>query len=414
MKTSHKILIPLFSVLLIASLVLVYFVSNGTIRKKYISQSEMNNVDFAATDFTELGSVSESSEYPIMPTDFDGVFYSLAADGKVSFFEYSGGKFAPYSKKVSTLDVKPELTYNKIPIKIYYITDGEKTLGYGLFTTKNSDAKVKAYSYVFAKLVSAPSIYKVKGNMLLVSTNPDDAYNTEKIYTDIFSVNDKGACENILGQRDRSADKTGRLTERWGIVTDSFFKTANKKASLISGRLYDSDTEIYDIFNLNKSTNAPETKGLYTTFLREDSDSGLVYLKKTSDGFKSVKFIAEEKTIASFTGDLKKDFVINGNWIYSNKEETFTNLLTGKSFKAKNLGAISMFAANADGTKFAAVASYNNQAFFAVGSDGSVKSYSGTSIFNKDINNICFADRSTVLTTAVKADNSCINYLTKI
>lgn len=414
MKTSHKILIPIFSVILVLSLVLAYFVSNGTIRKKYISDSDRSSVDFSAADFSGLESAETDSAFPIMPTDFDGIFYSLAADGKVSFFEYSGGNFASYSGKVETIDVKPELTYNKIPITVYYITRDDSVLGYGLFTTKNSDADVKAYSYVFAKMITAPSVYKVKGNMLLVSTDPDDAYNTEKIYTDIFSVNDKGDCENILGQRDRTADKTGRLTERWGIVTDSFMKTANKKASLISGRLYDSDTEIFDIFNLNKSMNAPETKGLYTTFLREDSDSGLVYLKKTDDGFKSVKFIAEEKDIALFAGDLKNDYVINGNWIYSKNEETFTNLLTGDSFKAKNLGSIDMFAVNADGTKFAALASYNNQAFFSVTSEGDVKAYSGTSIFNNNVKNICFADADTVLTTAVREDSSCVNYLTKI
>ena len=414
MKTSHKILIPLFSVLLILSLVLVYFISNGTIRKKYISDSERSNIDYSATDFSELNPLSTETDAPLMPTDFDGIFYSLSADGKVSFYEAGADGFIPYSEEVKTLDVAPELTYNKIPIKIYYITENGTDLGYGLFTTKNSDADIKAYSYVFAKMITAPTIYKVKGHMLMVNTNPDDAFALDKKYTDIFSVNDNGACENILGQRDRSADKTGRLTERWGILTDGSVRTADKKASLISGRLYDSDTETYDIFNLNKSMNAPETKGMYTAFLREDSDSGLVYLKKTGDGFKSVKFIAEEKDIALFTGDLKQDYVISGNWIYSQKDETFTNLLTGDSFKAKNLGHIDAFAVNSDATKFAATASYNNQAFFVIDTEGNVKSYSGTSIFNKDVNNICFAGKDSVVTTSVTADGKCVNYLIKL
>lgn len=415
MKTSHKVLIPLLSVLLILSLVLAYFVANGTLRKKYITENERSSVDFTATDFSELGSADFDSAYPVMATDIDGIFYTFSPDGKVSFFEYSGGKLAPYSKKVGTLSVQPELTYNKIPIKIYYITEGEKQVGYGLFTTANSKADVKAYSYVLAKMITPPSIYKIKGNMLLVSTNPDEAYCGDRAYSDIFSVSmQNGKCTNLLSQRDRSADKTGRLTERWGILTDSFLKTAGKKASLISGRLYDSDTEIFDIFNMNKSLDYPETKGLYTTFLRETSDSGLIYLKKTADGFKSVKFIVEEKEIASFTGDLKKDFVISGNWIYSNTDETFTNLITGDSFTAKNLGSIDMFAVNSDSSKFAAVASYNNQAFFAINRDGSYSAYSGKSIFDKSVNNICFADKDTVITTAVKDDNTCVNHITKI
>ena len=126
MKTSHKILIPLFSVLLILSLVLVYFISNGTIRKKYISDSERSSIDFAATDFSELNPLSTETDAPLMPTDFDGIFYSLSADGKVSFFEAGADGFVPYSEEVKTLNVAPELTYNKIPITIYYITKNEK------------------------------------------------------------------------------------------------------------------------------------------------------------------------------------------------------------------------------------------------------------------------------------------------
>ena len=111
---------------------------------------------------------------------------------------------------------------------------------------------------------------------------------------------------------------------------------------------------------------------------------------------------------------MKQDYVISGNWIYSQKDETFTNLLTGDSFKAKKLGHIDAFAVNSDATKFAATASYNNQAFFVIDTEGNVNSYSGTSIFNKDVNNICFADKDSVVTTSVTADGKCVNYLIKL
>lgn len=411
MKKIHKILIPIFSVLLVLSIVALVFIKTGLINN-FIPFSK--NGEFNGTDFTQLNSVTKTTNRPVMKSDIENIYYTVEADGAVKYFEYSSGSLNDYKGEVKTIELSPECSYVRIPLTIYYVEVGGKTVGYGLFSSDNSDGKVKYYSYVFAKLIDAPTVYGLKGKMLLLNTNPDEAFTLNKTYTEMFDVDmDKQTCSTFTSQRDRNAEKSGRLAERWNIITDSQIKSASKKATIVSGRLYDEKTEIFDIFDLNDSENKPDVSGMYTTFLREDKDSGYVYLKKTANGFKSVKFITDEKVITEFIGNIKTDFVFSGNWVYSNNESKFTNLLTGEEIVVEKLGKINFFTVNADETKIAAVANYTNQGFYIIEKDGSSKGYSGTDIFNTSINNICFVDNETVLTTTVNEKGACINYLTK-
>ncbi len=415
MKTSHKILIPVFSVLLAASIALVVFTMNGTLKRKAAPSGEVENGIYTSTDFAQLNSAAVQSQYPCMKSDIDSVFYSAGADGIIKFYEFDGKSFSDYNGIVKTIEVAPELTYEKIPITISYIEKDGKTLGYGIFTNKNNP-EVTLYPYVFAKLTDAPSVYGLKGKMLLLNINPDEAYSYNKTYSEVFNVDmSTGGLGRVFSQRDRQSDKTGKLTERWHILTDGFLNSAQKKAACISGRLYNSDTAVYDVFNLNKSMSKPEAEKIYGTFLRENAkDGGYIYLKKTSTGFKSVKFIAQEKEIARFDGDINKDFVFSGDWVYAAKERTFTNLVTGAKIKTDGVEAIDMFAVNADGSKIAAAANYKNQAFFVIDKEGNVDGYSGENFFNSNIRNICFTGNDVVFTTATNENGTCTNYLTKI
>lgn len=415
MRKSHKILIPVFSVLLAASIALIVLTMNGTLKRKPAGAGEVENGTYASTSFAQLNSVSVQSQSPILKSDIDSVFYSFDADGNVKFYEYDGKQLSDYNGVVKSITVSPELTYNVIPITISYIEKDGKTLGYGLFTNK-SDSNITLYSYVFAKLTDAPAVYGLKGKMLLLSTNSDEAFTNDRTYSEIFNIDmSNGSLARVFSQRDRQADKTGKLTDRWHILTDGFLSSVQKKAGVISGRLYNAGTSVFDVFDLNRSMNKPEATEIYTTYLRENAnDGGYVYLKKTSSGFKSVKFIAKEEEIVKFDGNIKKDFVFSGDWVYSVKDRTFTNLLNGSKIKANGVEAIDMFTVNADGTKIAAVASYENQAFFVIDKDGKTTGYSGDNFFNSNIKNMCFASADTVITTATAEDGSCVNYLTTI
>lgn len=416
MRTSHKVIIPIFSVLLAASIALIFLTMNGTIKRKPDAAGEVKDDIYTSVSFAQLNSISVQSQQPYIKSDIDSVYYTFDSEGNISFYEFDGNSFSEYNGVVKAITVIPELTYNKIPITISYIEKDGKTLGYGLFTNRN-DANVTLYTYVFAKLTDAPAVYGISGKMLLLCTNQDEAFCSEKTYSEIFNVDmTNGGLSRIFSQRDRQADKTGKFTDRWHILTDGFLKSVQNKAAVISGRLYNSDTKVYDVFDLNRSMNNPETTGIYGTFLRENTEhSGYVYLKKTTEGFKSVEFIAQEEEIARFDGDIDKDFVFSGDWVYSVKEKTFTNLVTGKQVVADGVEAIDMFTVNSDGTKFVAVANYkDSQAFFVIDKDGKVQGYAGENIFNSNINNICFMENDTILTTSTSDDGNCENHIIKI
>ena len=81
MKKIHKILIPVFSVLLVISVVALILSINGGIKLGSIS------VDTGLSkgeDFTALGSASVVTKNPLVKSDFDGIYYCLNTDSTVS------------------------------------------------------------------------------------------------------------------------------------------------------------------------------------------------------------------------------------------------------------------------------------------------------------------------------------------
>lgn len=416
MKTSHKILIPVLSVILAASIALLVMTLNGSLKKKPGAAGEVVDGVYTSTEFAHLNPVSVQSPLPCMQTDIENIFYSMDRSGNVTFYEYNGTDFAPYTGPVYALNVYPELTYNKIPIKISYIVKDGKTTGYGLFTNAQNKG-VNLYSYVFAKLTDAPETYGLKGKMLLLNLDPNEAYKSDKTYVEIFSVDiTNGGLSRPFSQRDRGADRSGRFADRWHILTDGYLKSCDKKAAVISGRLYNEGTEIYDIYDLNRSMNHPDATGMYGTFLRENpKDNSFVYLKKTVQGFKSVSYLGQETELIRFDGNIDTDYVFAGNWIYSAKEHKFTNLVTNKAIVAKEVEAIDMFAVNSDESLFAAAATYKDgQALFIVDNEGKVQGYSGANIFNSNVKNICFIGKDAVMITTVNNDGSCTNNVVKV
>lgn len=416
MKTAHKVLIVIFSSLFVFSVVMLA-ISFFPFEK---TSSEKADIPLVTQDEEKADPVCADgvvTECPLMQSDFDNIFYCVKPDGKMDFYEFNGKTFSEYAGEVRSVELKPVCTYYKIPITVYYIVQNGKTLGYGLFTTENSDAEVNLYAYVFAKLTEAPKAYGIKGKLLLLNTEPEDAFLTNKVYTEAFEVNLSGKkCSPVTSQRDRSADRNGRQSQRWSVFTENYLSSVSKKPYMISGRLYNEGTQIYDLYNLKKSLQKPVVKGIYTTFLKETKNNGLVYLKKTDDGFKSVCLDAEEKTIAQFKGDAFTDFVFNGEWVFDLKERTFTNLINGKKTDGRAIGeGVPNFCVTADGSAFAAVTQgEKGQLLSIIASDGKIKQYSAENIYKVDFNNMCFISAEKVLATAVASDGKCINYVISV
>lgn len=400
MKTAQKVWIIILSVAFVISAValgLSYFAPAGG----YNSESAEN-----------VTPQKLMTEYPLIQSDFDNIFYCLKPDGTVEFYEFGEDMLSKYSGEVNTVELSPSLTYYNVPVTVYYIEVEGKTLGYGLFTTENSDAKVNLYSYAFAKLVDAPVVYGLDGKLLLISTNPDEVYSADKVYTEAFDVDiDTKKCSPLTAQRDRNADKTGRLSERWSMFTDSYLASVSKKAGMISGRLYNENTSVFDVYDLNESLNTPEVKGTWGTYLRETENGALVYIKKTDDGFKSVEFIAEEKELAFIKSKAEgeKNLVFSGDWVYDLKAEKFTSLLTGKTVEGKKLSdGVTGFCANDDGSKIAvAIADADSYTLAFVTPDGKVKKYMCEAAYS----DMAFINSETLVATAPANDGMWANYV---
>lgn len=402
MKTAQKVWVIILSVAFVISAAALGF-------SYFAPDSVLTDGGFKGESVENVCPQSLVTEYPLVQSDFDNIFYCLKPDGTVEFYEFGKDMLSKYPGEVNTLELKPSLTYYDVPITVYYIEVEGKTLGYGLFTTENSDAKVNLYSYAFAKLVDAPVVYGVDGKLLLISTDPDEAYSADKVYTEAFDVDtDTKKCSPLTAQRDRNADKTGRLSERWSMFTDSYLASVSKKAGMISGRLYNEGTSVFDVYDLNESLNTPEVKGMWGTYLRETENGALVYVKKTDNGFKSVELIAEEKEIASFKGD-EKSLIFSGDWVYDTKEEKFTNLLTGKTVEGKKLGeGVTSFCANADGSKIAvAMTDGDSYTLGIVTPDGKVKKYACDGAYD----GMHFVNSEALVATAPANDGTWVNYV---
>ena len=121
MKKIHKILIPVFSVLLVISIAALVVSFNGNIMAKLTGKAndDFSSVGFKGDDFSSLSPVSAVSDYPLVKSDIDSIYYCVKPDGKVSFYEYNGSALAPYTGDVETIDLKPECSYDNIPITVY-------------------------------------------------------------------------------------------------------------------------------------------------------------------------------------------------------------------------------------------------------------------------------------------------------
>ena len=97
-----------------------------------------------ATAYQALSTTEAFADHPLLPTDFDGIFYSADPNGSFEFYEYKNGGFTKIEAS-GTVTATVSLSNQSIPAKIAYLKRDGKVDGYGLFTTANSDAPVAIY-----------------------------------------------------------------------------------------------------------------------------------------------------------------------------------------------------------------------------------------------------------------------------
>lgn len=396
MTKKNKIVIAVLSLLLVVGIVAVIFTSGGakTVKGNKIEDSISGTI---------------KTDYPLVQTDVDNIFYEPNPDGTIKFYRINDQEIYGYTdSEVKTASAKIEISYQTVPIKIYYINTDNGVVGYGLFTAEQ-DSNVKLLSYVLVKLIATPEAYKSEAGtkyMLLADADAEDAYKINKTYSEIYSFNiDSGKTERLISQRDRTVQEDGTVNEGWTIFTDSSMNCLEKNDLFASTRTHDSRAEekLYSIMNIANSSSmkkatAAKIQDSPSCEIRE-KDGDWYCFASTDTGFDIVKNGDKKNPIKSFEGSFS-DYDVTGDWILNKTTCEVTNIYTGetKSLESVDLTGFSEFIVNADGTKLAIVLnSEKTQSIICCDMQNGTQLVINNDSYDSGIGNTCFVDASHIL-----------------
>ena len=195
-----------------------------------------------ATAYQALSTTEAFADHPLLPTDFDGIFYSADPNGSFEFYEYKNGGFTKIEAS-GTVTATVSLSNQSIPAKIAYLQRDGKVDGYGLFTTANSDAPVAIYDYVFFRVKTMPDPFSGDA-LLLLDTKKDDFYRPEKIYEEAYTLDlSNGTTKVFLLQKSRTIGKNGGSRSDFTLLTDALVDHAGSRLLFFTGRYYAETSE---------------------------------------------------------------------------------------------------------------------------------------------------------------------------
>lgn len=357
----------------------------------------------AAAAYQALSSTAEFAGHPLLPTDFDNVFYAADPNGNFEFYEYRDGAFSKIEAS-GTITAAAELSGQNIPAKITYLERDGRVDGYGLYTTANSDAPVAIYNYVFFRVKSMPEKFSNGSALLLLDTKRDDFYNPDKVYEETYYLNLKnGRTSVFLLQRSRTIGDNGGSRSDFTLLTDALIDNAGSRLLFFTGRYYAADSEKRDVMF---RTGSKQTHGISNAdyYYARSTDDGVVFLRKTETGFNVMRFSNEkESALKEFTGTFGTDYLLSGDTLIG-KDGTAYNLATQKeqSFDAPGLKVLAAAAVSPDGKRLALVGTpengaVNEQKIIYIDLEaGKQKSFTGANLFRLETPELYFIGNDTV------------------
>lgn len=360
MKNKVPVIICIVLAVVMAVSGVVFFVSMGN--NKHSTPDETKKpepVEFvyeqSAYSTSTALSVKGTSGEVYLPTDFDNIYYTTTLDGKVNFYEYSGGQFT--ASTLAPKQVKTKITASRIsiPVTVNYIEKDGKVCGYGVFTS-DMNKDIKVYPYAFVKLTMKPAGYG-SGHLLLADFNKDNFYKADKLYSEIYNFDlAKGTASIYVSNNTRLIDKNGTFRQDWTILTDEFIGNLGNGKYFLSSRYYNENdmgkrSDIMVLSNAYKpQIVAEDILGLWAI----NDEHGLHYLRKNDKGFVNVvKMGDKEQVLAQFEGDWATDYLQDGNYLINKKSLVMTDLHTGASqtLKGINIDQADIFSVSPDGKK---------------------------------------------------------------
>lgn len=291
-----------------------------------------------APEFASVVKASGDLAYPLLPTDFDGIFYVADPSGKAAFYQYAGGKLSPYAGETDTVKVTVTCSYEDITADVSYVSVGGKMCGYGLYTAANSPKPAKNYDYMFFKLTELPDGYGSGDAMLLCDRDSTDFCLPDKLWEEAFTLElPSGETSRIASNIGRSYDESGAMRSDWAMLTDSFLRRTDSDQLFLTGRdrnIADKG-RLTDIIETDRSIYTRDRRvltGLVGTWFAEDAE-GWHFLRENAvgDGFTAVVYKdGEETAVKELAGSYYDDYIKSGNFVLNKKTLVLTCLTTGK------------------------------------------------------------------------------------
>ena len=344
----YKVILTLLLVVLIA---VAAVVGTGVldIRKKATQVDPRSGNKATSTVYTDFYTEQRSAQLPLMKTDFDGIYYTMTKEGEVAFYEAADGAFSVLPE-AGSYEVTATCSDQPLTATIHYIENDGHTFGCGLFTNLMQQ-DVLYYDYAFFKVTdmferytdtNGVNYFNRGGKLLLIDTESDRFYSDEKIYSEAFVLNEDYSTSLFLSNDQRAVGMDAREKTDYKMFTDDILdQNDTRNVLFFSSRYYVdyNDGGNVDIFtsggsgtNIDNVRYVIDVDGLYfwnyedETYFFRDNDDGSFTLKAYNEDSN------ETRSLEDFSGSLKDDYIVRGNFIFSKKTGHVMNVLTGEPY----------------------------------------------------------------------------------
>lgn len=419
MTKNNKIVLAVLAVVLVVAVAFAALTAGDTFLGKVTG-----SIDTSSGDKLEnLSPVSFSTNYPLVQTQQKDLFYEMYPDGTFRFYSFADGQFSEVTG-VKTKNVQLTCSYQKVSVKLHYISTDAGTVGYGMFNSQQK-TDTKIFSYIFVRMMDCPKAYASSAKtkyILLTDMDAEDAYKSEKTYSDMYSFDlESGKASLVISQRDRLVQEDGTMREDWTIFTDSMLNVGEKYDIFASRRNYDTKdaVEKYDMLTVANARAAKKNSATTLTnspsYVVREKDGAYFCFVNTEKGFDLVRNGDKKKPLASFDGGFS-DYTVSGNYLLNKASFDVTDITTGEklSLKKASFTELSGFISNSSGTKFVIFCNGEQQSMVMYDTENDTTRTVTDRIFDNGIRNFCFIDDSTVLFSsyddAGAAENKVINF----
>lgn len=419
MTKSKKIILIVLAVILVLSTTFFVLSGNGNFIDKITGTIDLSSGE----SLDSLSPVSFTTDYPLVQTQQKDLFYEANPDGTFKFYKFADNTFTQVTAGVSTKDVELTCSYQKIKVKLHYITTENGTVGYGLYNSKQ-ESDTKFFSYVFVRMIDCPKAYKDTAKtqyVLLTDMDAEDAYKADKTYSDMFAYDmDSGKTTLVVSQRDRLVQEDGTMREDWTIFTDTMINDSEVHDIFASARNYDTRAEVptYDLLTVKSSRSSSKNSVAKfvnsPSYIVREKDGAYFCFANTDKGFDLVKNGDKENPLASFDGGFS-DYAVSGNYILSKATFDLTDITSGEviSLKKANFTELSGFVVNPSASKVIVFCNGEQQSLLIYDTATGETSTVTDSIFDNGICNFCFIDDSTLLFSSYDESGAAKNITVK-